>query len=142
MTEPIKLPPERVWIYSPKESKSPFEGTWWPYLQHDPDRRITEYVRADLSALAIEQATAEMQTEHRLEVELLLTEVVKAKAERDEARAELDRLELRLAVQINALDLLIVLDNYGDADLYNKDPQAATRRAITRAAAEIGRNME
>jgi hypothetical protein len=49
---------------------------------------------------------------------------------------------LRLAVQINTLDLLSVLDNYGDADLYNKDPQAATRRAIVRAAAEIGRSMK
>ncbi len=48
---------------------------------------------------------------------------------------------LRLAVRINRLDLLSVLDDYGDADLFNNDPCAATRRAIVRAAAEIGKAM-
>jgi hypothetical protein len=37
-----------------------------------------------------------------------------------------------------------VLGRYpaGSAEKHNGDPQAATRRAITRAAAEIGRSME
>lgn len=48
---------------------------------------------------------------------------------------------LRLAVRIDKLDLLSVLDHYGDPDLYNDDPCAAVRLAIVRAAAEIGQAM-
>ena len=48
---------------------------------------------------------------------------------------------LRLAVSIDRLDLLSVLDEYGDADFYNKNPLSAIRRAIVKAAAEIGRTM-
>jgi len=49
---------------------------------------------------------------------------------------------LRLAVQCGILNLDDALF-YGDRDIdYQTDPYAATRRAITRAAAEIGRQME
>ena len=49
---------------------------------------------------------------------------------------------LRLAVQCGILNLDDALF-YGDRDIdYQTDPYAATRRAIVRAAAEIGRQME
>lgn len=48
---------------------------------------------------------------------------------------------LRLAVAANQLNILHLLDLYGDPVLYKADPTAATRRAIVRAAAEIGKAM-
>jgi len=47
---------------------------------------------------------------------------------------------LRLAVELNLW--YAVRDGYRHADSSDKDPCAATRRSITRAAAEIGRNMK
>ena len=49
---------------------------------------------------------------------------------------------LRLAVAANQLNILHLLDLYGDPVLYKADPTAATRRAIVRAAAEIGKAMQ
>jgi hypothetical protein len=46
---------------------------------------------------------------------------------------------LRLAVKLNLWEA--VRDGYQHADSLDTDPQAATRRAITRAAAEIGKGM-
>jgi hypothetical protein len=46
----------------------------------------------------------------------------------------------RLAVKLNLWEA--VRDGYQHADSLDGDPQAATRRAITRAAAEIGRTMK
>jgi len=46
---------------------------------------------------------------------------------------------LRLAVRLNLWEA--VRDGYQHADSLDTDPQAATRRAIVRAAAEIGRSM-
>lgn len=48
---------------------------------------------------------------------------------------------LRLAVKLNLLNLLMQLTMHGDAKLYNDDPCAAVRLAITRAAAQIGKSM-
>ncbi len=46
---------------------------------------------------------------------------------------------LRLMVRLNLWEA--VRDGYQHADSLDTDPQAAIRRAITRAAAEIGRSM-
>jgi hypothetical protein len=45
---------------------------------------------------------------------------------------------LRLAVKLNLWEA--VRDGYQHADSWDSDPYAATRRAIVRAAAEIGRS--
>jgi hypothetical protein len=47
---------------------------------------------------------------------------------------------LRLAVKLNLWEA--VRDCYQHADSSDSDPYAATRRAIVRAAAEIGRGMK
>jgi len=47
---------------------------------------------------------------------------------------------LRLAVRLNLWEA--VRDGYQHADSLDTDPQAATRRAIVRAAAEIGKGMK
>jgi hypothetical protein len=48
---------------------------------------------------------------------------------------------LRLVVNLN-LDISVCVEGHVSVDEYNDDPYAATRRAIVRAAAEIGKQKE
>ncbi len=48
---------------------------------------------------------------------------------------------LRLAVKLNRTDIGALIMNYTSGEEYREDPYAATRRAIVRAAAEIGKAM-
>ena len=56
------------------------------------------------------------------------------------------QLAVRLDLVVEQLDGWAQASDYGyevsEAEQYNDDPFAATRRAIVRAAAEIGRGME
>lgn len=55
---------------------------------------------------------------------------------------ERDDLALRLAVRLNRTDIGALIMNYTTGAEYRDCPYTATRRAIVRAAAEIGKGMK
>ena len=52
------------------------------------------------------------------------------------------RIDVNQSVGIVVAERLTPFDEIGVAESFTDDPYAATRRAIVRAAAEIGRNMK
>lgn len=58
-------------------------------------------------------------------------------------RCDLDRIECvdRTVVTSPRASRAVIVENWSDKDGENRYPSAATRRAIVRAAAEIGRTM-
>jgi len=53
------------------------------------------------------------------------------------------KLGLRIEINTQVLgDTLIISEFYDNVECHNSDPYAATRRAIVKAAAEIGKDME
>ena len=52
------------------------------------------------------------------------------------------KLGLRIEINTQVLgDTLVISEFYDNVECHNGDPYAATRRAIVKAAAEIGKNM-
>jgi hypothetical protein len=53
------------------------------------------------------------------------------------------KLGLRIEINTQVLgDTLVISEFYDNVECHNGDPYAATRKAIVRAAAEIGKGME
>ena len=53
------------------------------------------------------------------------------------------KLGLRIEINTQVLgDTLVISEFYDNVECHNSDPYAATRRAIVKAAAEIGKDME
>ena len=143
MTEPIKLPP------IPPEWK----GLW----DNGAPRYCTEHMQV-YATLAVEQATAEL----RAEVDALKRRLGQHDAcngvmgesgyvpECISMRAEVERLREALDVMTAAFDRNDVTAYNGErhAEAHERyasgvqDEYAATRRAIVRAAAEIGREAD